>query len=173
MKLTTVGKLFSVVAGVSLSAMVSAATVFKPTDGDVNTFDLTGFIPNGDVDFAIFAAGADLSGSDFLRLEDFDVVEFTEVAGFWFATNLDGDELEMGLSPNFLITADLGLGDWIPGDAVNYIVGPLPNATFVSFAGDEPLMAAVDVKAVPVPAAVWLFGSGLLGLVGVARRKSA
>lgn len=27
------------------------------------------------------------------------------------------------------------------------------------------------VEAVPVPAAVWLFGSGLLGLVGVARRK--
>ncbi|NNJ94548.1 MAG: VPLPA-CTERM sorting domain-containing protein, partial [Halobacteria archaeon] len=24
---------------------------------------------------------------------------------------------------------------------------------------------------VPVPAAVWLFGSGLLGLVGVARRR--
>ena len=30
-----------------------------------------------------------------------------------------------------------------------------------------------DVNAVPVPAAVWLFGSGLLGLVGVARRKKA
>ena len=29
------------------------------------------------------------------------------------------------------------------------------------------------VGAVPVPAAVWLFGSGLLGLVGVARRKRA
>ncbi len=28
-----------------------------------------------------------------------------------------------------------------------------------------------DISAVPVPAAVWLFGSGLLGLVGVARRK--
>lgn len=27
------------------------------------------------------------------------------------------------------------------------------------------------VAAVPVPAAVWLFGSGLLGLVGIARRK--
>ena len=25
--------------------------------------------------------------------------------------------------------------------------------------------------AVPVPAAVWLFGSGLLGLVGIARRR--
>jgi hypothetical protein len=29
------------------------------------------------------------------------------------------------------------------------------------------------VNAVPVPAAVWLFGSGLLGLVGVARRKTS
>ena len=26
---------------------------------------------------------------------------------------------------------------------------------------------------VPIPAAVWLFGSGLIGLVGVARRKKA
>ncbi|HFD32315.1 MAG TPA: VPLPA-CTERM sorting domain-containing protein [Gammaproteobacteria bacterium] len=30
-----------------------------------------------------------------------------------------------------------------------------------------------DVSAVPVPAAAWLFGSGLLGLVGAARRKRA
>ena len=30
-----------------------------------------------------------------------------------------------------------------------------------------------EVSSVPVPAAVWLFGSGLLGLIGVARRKKA
>mgnify|MGYP006896872789 CR=1 FL=1 len=30
----------------------------------------------------------------------------------------------------------------------------------------------VKVSAVPVPAAVWLFGSGLLGLIGAARRKA-
>jgi hypothetical protein len=30
-----------------------------------------------------------------------------------------------------------------------------------------------SITAVPVPAAVWLFGSGLLGLVGIARRKKA
>jgi len=30
---------------------------------------------------------------------------------------------------------------------------------------------SVNVSTVPVPGAVWLFGSGLLGLIGVARRK--
>jgi len=30
-----------------------------------------------------------------------------------------------------------------------------------------------EVSAVPVPAAVWLFGSGLLGLIGIPRRKKA
>ena len=31
----------------------------------------------------------------------------------------------------------------------------------------------VTVGAVPLPPALWLFGSGLLGLIGVARRKNA
>jgi hypothetical protein len=46
---------------------------------------------------------------------------------------------------------DLGFGDATP-----------------SFGG-----ASTSISAIPVPAAVWLFGSGLLGLVGVARRKAA
>ena len=28
------------------------------------------------------------------------------------------------------------------------------------------------VSAIPIPASVWLFGSGLLGLIGIARRKA-
>ena len=31
----------------------------------------------------------------------------------------------------------------------------------------------IKVEAVPVPAAIWLFGSGLIGLIGLARRKRA
>ena len=34
-------------------------------------------------------------------------------------------------------------------------------------------VSAYGVSAVPIPAAAWLFGSGLLGLVGIARRKKA
>jgi len=33
------------------------------------------------------------------------------------------------------------------------------------------MVGAINYTVVPVPAAVWLFGSGLIGLVGVARRK--
>lgn len=35
------------------------------------------------------------------------------------------------------------------------------------------LVSINNISAVPVPAAVWLFGSGLIGLVGLSRRKKA
>ena len=38
---------------------------------------------------------------------------------------------------------------------------------------NDVIEGAVAVSAVPVPAAVWLFGSGLLGLAAVARRKKS
>ncbi|MEN8107443.1 MAG: VPLPA-CTERM sorting domain-containing protein [Pseudomonadota bacterium] len=41
--------------------------------------------------------------------------------------------------------------------------GNVPEAPFASF----------QRVVVPVPAAVWLFGSGLMGLVGIARKKKA
>lgn len=40
-------------------------------------------------------------------------------------------------------------------------------------AGDLSYSVAAAPAAVPVPAAVWLLGSGLVGMVGVARRKAA
>ena len=54
-------------------------------------------------------------------------------------------------------------GDGIPG--IGFIDGPFATV---------PLSANFDFStAVPIPAAVWLFGSGLVGLIGVARRKKA
>ncbi len=42
----------------------------------------------------------------------------------------------------------------------------------IKTANDVVISTDITNTAVPVPAAVWLFGSGLLGLVGVARRRA-
>ena len=59
--------------------------------------------------------------------------------------------------------------------------GTSPLSISINALGDangDPLAATmasgnVTVTAVPLPGAVWLFGSGLLGLIGVARRQAA
>ena len=64
-----------------------------------------------------------------------------------------------------LATVD-GDGDGIMG------IPMAPGGPFAAFnAGFNATMA--PTPKVPVPAAVWLFGSGLMGLVGVARRKKS
>ena len=42
---------------------------------------------------------------------------------------------------------------------------PMDNGVFIG--------STIAVNAVPVPAAAWLMGSGLIGLIGVARKKTA
>lgn len=56
-----------------------------------------------------------------------------------------------------------------------------PESSFVNIVGSanrtdlynltSPYSITISTSAVPVPAAVWLFGSGLIGLMGFARRK--
>ncbi|MCP4331578.1 MAG: VPLPA-CTERM sorting domain-containing protein [Gammaproteobacteria bacterium] len=38
--------------------------------------------------------------------------------------------------------------------------------------GDGKIILSINVSAVPVPAAVWLFGTALIGFVGMSRRTS-
>jgi hypothetical protein len=48
------------------------------------------------------------------------------------------------------------------------------SVALVGYAGTMdgvPLSLSITPSAVPVPAAVWLFGSGLVGLIGVTRRR--
>ncbi len=63
--------------------------------------------------------------------------------------------------------ADFGVTDGGSVDMIRVMIGDgyTTDSAALSFVG------AYNVAAVPVPAAVWLFGSGLLGLVGVVRRK--
>ena len=58
-------------------------------------------------------------------------------------------------------------------DQINQVQGQLIG----SFYGDQFFMnleidSVSAVSAVPVPAAIWLFGTALVGLVGFSRRKS-
>jgi hypothetical protein len=47
------------------------------------------------------------------------------------------------------------------GAIVNFDIG----------SGNSLTVTSVNSSVVPIPAAVWLFGSGLIGLIGLARRK--
>ena len=51
--------------------------------------------------------------------------------------------------------------------------GANPTCRFDAVIDNVSIITDVTVPQVPVPAAVWLFGSGLLGLIGVAKRKKA
>ena len=64
------------------------------------------------------------------------------------------------------------VGGTAASNAADGIMGlPMPqNGPFAGFNANFNANLA-PVSTVPVPAAVWLFGSGLLGLVGIARRK--
>ena len=70
-------------------------------------------------------------------------------------------------------TAGTTLGNLFPLVDDGIAGSPMTTAPFPGFnAGfDFTSITATNVPQVPVPAAAWLFGSGLLGLVGVARRR--
>lgn len=70
---------------------------------------------------------------------------------------------------NWLFELETSTGVWTPAlDAFDSLATD-PGAGMSLSSGGAFYYTAV----VPVPAAVWLFGSGLLGLVGIARRRSA
>ncbi|GAB4510953.1 MAG: hypothetical protein Tsb0026_13480 [Sulfuricaulis sp.] len=53
------------------------------------------------------------------------------------------------------------------------IDGPFPGFKVYMDVGSGNSMYVTSIESVPLPGAVWLFGSGLLGLIGMARRKAS
>jgi len=154
----------------TVASSVNAATVFVPTDGDVNflfnTFN-TGTI------LAMFDdSDASYTGSKLL----IPLPEIIAIAsgglnlGDFTATNEGSSTLNLTGSDQFrlAISTDNGLS-W-SGDISTSPAGT--NALNVTFSDGTVLSVDINVATVvPAPAAVWLFGSGLLGLVGVSRSR--
>lgn len=55
-------------------------------------------------------------------------------------------------------TSQLGFGAVVLSDALGNVIA-------------NPTLVPASITVVPLPAAIWLFGSGVLGLIGIARRK--
>jgi hypothetical protein len=148
------------------------------SDGTTLTMDATAFsiftgglppftdIP--DADFSLTATYGSFDGGI-----TYTFINGSLSAGSYMSATFDTlTVLNLGGTANFL--ADLS---YTGGSLVTGLAGGTIEGAFVvtsgnlaqAFTGDTILAKAGSV--VPVPAAVWLFGSGLLGLVGVARRK--
>ncbi|MDX2507653.1 MAG: VPLPA-CTERM sorting domain-containing protein, partial [Gammaproteobacteria bacterium] len=119
------------------------------------------------------------SGQDLTFNFGFDIIALASASGDLASANATVDFLDTLGAVNILAIASAGVGVPLPAGAT----GNASQSGFIEFtlgAGGVNSMSIsgfVDsigsAEAVPVPAAVWLFGSGLLGLVGVARRKRA
>lgn len=103
------------------------------------------------------------------------------VAGGNTAPDFSGDFLSAFSGYTFINSEDDATDGFF-----THNIGPLNNASYIAIgtpprigdlgpildgSTDQFYIEGLNVTQVPVPAAVWLFGSGLLGLIGIARRK--
>jgi len=91
------------------------------------------------------------------------------------ARDLSGFSLGYRYDPSLIVPPDEGYFLSVLTDATNFDL----SGRFVIYAQNDfgadvfstTLLNVSAPSAVPVPAAVWLFGSGLIGLLGISRRK--
>lgn len=117
--------------------------------------------------FSIASGGANASGgSDFTRdsasCQNGSTSIFGTVCGTWSGTTGDWE----GLQVDLVFSEDRSTFSGSVQGIEQSGSGLTANTTTINFSVN-------GVSEVPVPAAAWLFGSALIGLAGVGRRKSA
>jgi len=164
MKTKTIYALMGLLTMLSV-ARVDAATIFAPTDPNVNFFlaDLSGGM------LALFDDSDQAYAGASLTIGLPGIIGFAgPFSGNHIAVNSSGDTLALTGNNHFILGLSFDGGTtWLADTSV---VSLGANAYQVFF--DSNSVVQVDVQVIPVPAAVWLFGSGVLGLVAVARRKT-
>ena len=148
--------------GVNVTEFVNSLVTLSSQSSPVGVGAADPFYGMDDVDNLAFEVGPNGEIQLF-------IVEDENPSDIWVATDANGD----GVAEIVDLFASLG----VPGsEATGFIVDPrggyLVNVQHPSSANDA-LWSITRVSAVPVPAAAWLFGSGLLALLGISRRKKA
>lgn len=183
-------------ATLTLTASVaSAATIWAPTNDDTDFIQLD-FGGNPDAGPGIKTNGGTLalfdddfandlnSGAALVIGQTGGHVVFTENADgtAWNAevfdvSNVSGGSITLTDSFNFVLGVNWGLGYYGDTNSTKISSPDTRLIVFDGMDGDEEkisgntLAVDLDLAPIPVPAAVWLFGTGLLGLVAVARRR--
>ena len=163
---------FVIIALGVITAQVNAALVYwEPTDGDVNFVysSVEGY------DFGVFDVDDfDTSQSNALMLftgAGADTVEIqASGANFSATSTVTGNNITLFDDDQFVLAITDGI-DWF--EPLSWFeISPGSNIYEITFSNG--LVTSIDAvpTLVPVPAAVWLFGSGLIGLIGIARRKT-
>jgi hypothetical protein len=153
------------------ASVANATTIWLPTDGDINFSLQTGAL--GSYELRIFDEEAGIPSGDSLLVVTPDLIYVNGSTSLHY--NSDFSDTGLAYDGDFVLAvSNDGFATWTTGDAnmASTLTVPEANMYAVKFGNIGGFELVIDVTPVPVPAAVWLFGSGLLGLVGVARRRA-
>ena len=139
----------------SSTEVISSGT--KAYGGTLGGFGQDGFGLGVDVTFEKADGGA-------FAIHTLDLIMTTDPDGW---TEIRGTLAGGGLT--FLSGVAVGTGDWLNLESVTFKA----EGNGFGFGGGEVVVDNISVSAVPVPAAVWLFGSALAGLGWFRRRQAA
>jgi len=167
----------------SSTELTAAIDAFIGTSTDVE-FYAVGYQVPGFLDQFALTTGTQLDADATLALDgnftsfvtNSNSGVFATATDPWVAGIPDGDKSHYGVNliygNGFVNGTDMGTAATL--NASEYFYGAGTNVTLLDWnLNDTGLLTYGEISAVPVPAAVWLFGSGLIGLVGVARRRKA
>jgi hypothetical protein len=95
-------------------------------------------------------------------------------------TLAENSEVTFEIAPSATIVGEVSSsGGGVVGTGTDFVVALDKDVEYkfrvqkIGAGGQVDFDGSITVSSVPLPAAAWLFGSALLGLVGIARRKRA